>query len=773
MRISRIPKIRGHRVFRDFAWPAGLHPFGQFNLIYGWNGSGKTALSALFRHLQDRTTLTEGDVEFEFDEATKIAGADLSSATLPPVRVFNRDFVAATISVAGSTAPIYFLGADSVEKQNEVETLKKDLTWAETEVQAARSEKSNADKALDDFCIGKAKLIKELLLGSRNHANYNKSQFAKAIQGMTDEASTAALLSDADKERLRKQKEAQPKASVPTVTVAVPDFERLVEHVTALLERCVVSQVLEELTADHQVGSWVQAGLTLHSGQRETETCRFCGQGLPLARRAALAAHFNDEFSRFQTEVAEAEKLVERHRAALTPVSFPDESRVYDYLAGELTPNVAEARGLLAQASAFLEKLKDALSRKKGTPFEQTAFPDVEPAARPSQAAIEAAIATVNSVITKHEAITREFQGEVDKACQTLELAAIAEAHSEHRDLRDAVTRADTGVQTAADKPKQLRTRIEDIEREIVEHMKPAEELNGELRAYLGRDELRFDVKDTGYVLTRAGQPASHLSEGEKTAIAFLYFLKSLQDKSFALASGIVVVDDPVSSLDANALFSAFGYMKERTKTCGQLFVLTHNFAFLRLVKNWFHHLPKQKSPKVERRPGRFFLLRAYCGDDATARTAALGPIDPLLERYESEYHYLFRRVSDEANRGESDAMLEEHYSMPNIARRLVESFLAFRHPDCSGDLAKRMELVDFESEKKTRILRLLNTYSHSGGISEPEHDPSVLSETRPVLREVLKMIETADPTHYASMVRLVASVHSDAGGAVDTEAES
>ncbi len=42
-------------------------------------------------------------------------------------------------------------------------------------------------------------------------------------------------------------------------------------------------------------------------------------------------------------------------------------------------------------------------------------------------------------------------------------------------------------------------------------------------------------------------------SEGERTAIAFLYFLKSLQDKSFDLANGIVVIDDPVSSLDANA----------------------------------------------------------------------------------------------------------------------------------------------------------------------------------------------------------------------------
>ncbi|MFV2073047.1 MAG: AAA family ATPase [Thermoanaerobaculales bacterium] len=93
---------------------------------------------------------------------------------------------------------------------------------------------------------------------------------------------------------------------------------------------------------------------------------------------------------------------------------------------------------------------------------------------------------------------------------------------------------------------------------------------------------------------------------------------------------------------------------------------------------------------------------------------------------------------------------------MPNIARRLVESFLAFRFPDCNGDLARRMERVEVDAGRKTRILRFLNTYSHSGGIAEPEHDPSVLAETRTVLGEVMEMIKNVDPTHYTGMAKLV-----------------
>ena len=121
-------------------------------------------------------------------------------------------------------------------------------------------------------------------------------------------------------------------------------------------------------------------------------------------------------------------------------------------------------------------------------------------------------------------------------------------------------------------------------------------------------------------------------------------------------------------------------------------------------MKNWFHHLPKQNSTNQERRPARFYLLTAYF--NAGQRSASLAPLDPLLERYESEYHYLFKRVHEEAHRGDAEVMLEDYYGMPNLARRLVETFLAFRYPDRQGDLAKQIEEVDFDSGKKTRILR-------------------------------------------------------------------
>ena len=65
-RITKIDRIRGYRSFRDFVWPPDLEPFARFNLIYGWNGSGKTALSDLFHILETRQPVdpVDGDVQF-------------------------------------------------------------------------------------------------------------------------------------------------------------------------------------------------------------------------------------------------------------------------------------------------------------------------------------------------------------------------------------------------------------------------------------------------------------------------------------------------------------------------------------------------------------------------------------------------------------------------------------------------------------------------------------------------------------------------------------
>jgi len=758
MKVTRIGRIKGHRVFRDFAWPADLQPFGQFNLIYGWNGSGKTTLSSLLRRLENRSVVTEGEVEFEVDGATKVAGTDLATASLPPVRVFNRDFTEATVLAAGERMePIYYLGEDSVEKQKEVEILRKEYERAKAEVATAESKRATAAGTLDDFCVNRARVIKELLISSRttSYNNYDKRRFRQVIERLTEESRTKALLRDEEKERLRRQKDAQPKSMLATVSVSVPAIGEIATTVEAILKRPVTSQLIQELTEDREVGVWVQRGLYLHSGERETATCRFCQQALTAERRGALEGHFSDTFSALQSDIAATEQLIEGHRSNLVGVEFPDSSRLYDHLATDFESAVTVSRSLLSEASTFLRSLHEALLKKKEYPFEVVAWPDPDrDTPLPERASLIQAIASVNAIIETHNKTTTEFQSELGKASQKLEQCYVAEALPEYDQLRNAVEDADDAQRAVADKPKLLQGQIASIERAIVEHRKPAEELNLELHAYLGHDELRFEIKETGYTIVRAGQPANHLSEGEKTAIAFLYFLKSLQDRAFDLANGIVVIDDPVSSLDANSLFSAFASMKERTKGAGQLFVLTHNFGFFRQVKNWFHHLPKQNSSHLDRRPARFYLLRAYVREGQ--RVALLGPLDPLLEQYESEYHYLFKTVHEEAQRPDEEVELRQYYGMPNIARRLLEAFLTFRYPDSADDLSKRLDLVAFDADKKTRILRLLHTYSHGTSIVDAEHDPTILSETRPVLRDVLALIESVDPAHYEGLTRLV-----------------
>jgi len=743
-------------VFQNFVWPHELPAFAQFNVIYGWNGTGKTTLSSLFANLQESRAITQGEVEFELDNGNKISGADISNTTIPPVRVFNRDFVAKTIESIGQSnvAPIYFLGTESIDQQKQVEKLRAELKTAHEAVTKAEKDNRSADKALDDFCIEKGKFIREALLGSAQHANYDKRRFRKAVTKLKGKSPQPVRLSEEQKKSLRKQKELQAKSSISPVSVTVPDIEELRSKTSDLLKRSIVSQVIEELASNATLSAWIQQGLSLHKGEQETDTCRFCGNELSQQRRAELEAHFNDAFASFQHDIEQAISDIERQQQTLTGVTFPDESRFYDHLAGDIQPTVSTAKKKIEFVNQILVRFKEALVRKKTTPFEALTLEDTESTKSSDGGSLQSALDAVNAVIAKHETTTNNLNDEISQACQALEQDYVLEALPKFDELTNRQQRLKATLFTVKQKPTELTNQISAMERNIVEHRRPAEELNRELRAYLGRDELQFEIKDTGYALTRGGQPALHLSEGERTAIAFLYFLKSLEDRAFDLKKSIVVIDDPVSSLDANALFSSFGYMKERTKASGQLIILTHNFAFFRQIKNWFHHLKGQKIKDVAQRPAHFYtILRT---GSSNTHGAVLSTIDRLLEEFESEYHFLFKQVHAVANSEASVSELAQYYGMPNIARRLIETFLAYRFPDCGGDLIKRFERVDFDAAKKTRILRLLNTFSHSGGISDPEHDPSVLAETGEVMKAILGLMQALDDDHYQGMIKLM-----------------
>jgi wobble nucleotide-excising tRNase len=111
--------------------------------------------------------------------------------------------------------------------------------------------------------------------------------------------------------------------------------------------------------------------------------------------------------------------------------------------------------------------------------------------------------------------------------------------------------------------------------------------------------------------------------------------------------------------------------------------------------------------------------------------------------------------VHEEAQRPRGQG-LESYYATPNLARRLLESFLAFRVPDVAGELFHKLDAISSDAAKKTRILRFLNTYSHSDRVVEPGRDPSLLSEAPAILQDVLALIRETDKTHHDRMVALI-----------------
>jgi wobble nucleotide-excising tRNase len=354
----------------------------------------------------------------------------------------------------------------------------------------------------------------------------------------------------------------------------------------------------------------------------------------------------------------------------------------------------------------YLDVLARSLEQKRDRVFEACIMESS--VAKPDCSISNPLILEINELIRQHNQQTDDFEGSVREARMRLEEHYVDEAYEEFSAKEKVAEHLSSELRKLRPAAVPIQEEIARLERNIVEHRQPAEELNRELASYLGRNDLQLEVSETGYTLVRETQPATNLSEGEKTAFAFLYFLKGLQDKGFDLSKGIVVIDDPVSSLDSNSLFSAFGFMKERAKDAGQLFIFTHSFGFFRQVKNWFNHLENQKKKDFSKRPARFYMLDPV--HDGTMRKSTLKALDPLLHEYESEYHYLFKKLYEEAQ-VDKKSSLAVYYGLPNMARRLLEAFLAFRYPSLAGNLIKQIEQVRFEPARKARLLRF---YAHT-----------------------------------------------------------
>lgn len=750
VRILKIQRFTHGGCLGDFRWPSELHAFARLNLIYGWNGTGKTSISRLLRSLQlaEQPAACTGTIETD----STILSSDAFPSSDFAIRVFNRDFVdRVVLGTEGHSVPfIFVVGEENAELQQELDMLRAGSSRDTERVAQLDGAARRSQAAFERHCADHASQVKERLRspGPKNkYNNFNRSNYQEAMERLAEDSSSAQTrLSTGDRQTLERKILTQPMAVLRSAAYRSPDLAGARERVVALLGCTAASDAIDQLRADPPVEGWVEKGLGLHRSRR-SDSCLFCAQPLPPDRLARLGAHFNDAYVTLVEALENELSALASADAPSFAADLPREGALYPDLHERFSEGLERVSSVDAAVRRCLAELKQALTLKRSSLHEPQELGSVE------VVDTSEAVALLNACVEEHNDRCSDFDREVSAARDSLAEDHYAASLDQYNEVLGAsvVAAADHGE--ARERLLEARGRVQELERSLVRHRAPAEELNEDLRKYLGHGGIVLEPEETGYSILNRGEGTANLSEGERTAIALLYFLKSLGDERFDLEQGVVVLDDPVSSLDDNALFAALGFIRERTRRAGQLIILTHNFSFFRLVRNWFMQKNIQARRQKKPEPAEYFMLeRTIVGD---AMRVVLTNLDPLLRDFESDYQNLFSRIAQEAESSESRP-LEYNYAFPNMARRLLESFLAFRQPGNHDGLSSKMARVDYDPSAKARIVGFVHGYSHLESLTTPALDMSLLAETRPILQEVLSLMRREDEKHVEAMRRLI-----------------
>lgn len=762
MSIKSIQKLKQFGIFQDHT-NSNAKDFGKYNLFYGWNGSGKSTLSGLFRCIENKVTSSKfpsSEFSVSVDSGTPITQANVANSELN-IYTFNHDFIDENISWNSTVKSILLVDKEKIEEREKLERLKKEQE-VDSKAHGIEAEAiKKLDSAVSKFETDSARHMKTSLQSidttDSYYLNYDKRKFGKFIEDRLEESkSDDSLLDDQQIVELTNAAKPDQKSSITfnQQTINQEIFTKAKERLDELLKTSVVSQTIQRLVEHGDIKSWVETGLDLHK-RHDTNQCEYCGNTITEERTKQLEAHFNDDYKAFQTRLERADGwLADQY---IQPPILPATSDFYD----EFKSGYGEACTALGKAITALNGeiavWHTVLKEKTANPLE-TAL-TVEVISESSVKAFNDAMTDIGAAVDKHNHKSGNFKEETDKAKKRLELHyATTEVKSfkYHEKKKEVVDRtaANETLKTAINT---RNTEIRTLEDSLSNEGLGADQFNESLHKFLGRSELtlRFNPVKKGYEILRndSEQVDGNLSEGEKTAIAFVYFITKLKENDNNIEDTIVVVDDPISSFDSNHLFHAYSFMKVNCEKAKQLFVLTHNFTFFKLVRDWISRKNKRDNQNI----ANFYVVKANNG---VPRTSTYENAEPALTLYNSEYHYIFSRLNSLKNQQTLET--DDHFLAANLSRKLLESFLSFKFPKNRGNFADLFNTAvsasqNPEDEGKEKIRKFINEYSHNDLIETNEDFvENLIGEGVSVISDIFDWINELDEKHYQEMMEVV-----------------
>lgn len=756
--LEKLIQIKGLGIWHNHKPQSPDADFAQKTIIYGFNGTGKTSLSRLFSSLEANAPVDgfsdDASFEVKFSDGTTATEASFEHPFGNHLLVFNSDFISRNFQWdEGSALPIFHIDEENIEKVNELRQLEADLETASAEARAAKTRQDTAEKEFK---------VKGTEIGGRvrdargtgytqqfNRANVDREYSEKEF---TEQDNLAENKIDEYRAIIR-QSDPLPKINL---SLELPEgFQDELKAACDLVQRDFSAQLSSDLTTHPNMLAWVAEGHRYHE-ENQIGSCLHCGNGISDERRTTLAALFSESWKEQTSAVTAAIEWCGRSRSLLRGwlEGFPSQSAIQS----TLTKGFGEAekvfRDEVIATGMAIKELQEALRERQRNPMESRTVPDNVTklmGVEWSDGFIEAKNRLL-TVVSEHNSINDQFRQRKEAAANALKAHVLFAEQDSYRLLKRNAAEAGEEAQKAQCTAKDLNEKAETLRNAIRKHGIAANELNKLLHEYLGHNSIRLEAKDEGYQLVRSdGSIAQNLSEGEKTALTFCFFLTQFGAEGRDKKKLVVVIDDPVSSLDSNAQTYAFGLIKKHTKRVAQVILLTHNLKLMHMAKRAFFRGSNFKDTVPQG------LLFVDCRDDGKGgRKSALVKMPSHLAKYDSEYQYLFSVVF-EASAKQSTEYL---YLLPNAIRKLLEIFTAFAAPD-KASFAEALfddagKIKGLDQAEMNQLERICQIESH-GDIEAVNSLPALtLGETHRAAKGAMKYIRERDNKHYAAMLRIV-----------------
>lgn len=725
------------------------------NYFYGKNGTGKSTIAKQIGKTES-TVWTSGAIPKDHE-----------------ILLYNEEFIQENIQSYGNIPGVF-----TITKQNA--DIKAEVDRKSSEAKSAADKKKEISNAivkandkltallgdLTNTVWSMTEAIRKAYPETQVGFTRDKSKFVRKLIGQSattvDEQEIKALYAVAYGKDAVRYKELQ-----PVSTTAIPT--------SPLIEKSIISSghtaFADFLTALNAT-AWVSQG---HRDYQHAagKKCPYCQQDLPASFESDLASCFDEQYKR---ELGQLKAFVRTYKDAMNGLySVMVSNTKVGYACDELAAYATKIDLFMEKAKANVSQLEN----KENDPAVTAPLEDLSDILRELDGIAE----KINLKIRQNNAVLDDKPAKQSECTDLVWSLMAAKCQTKIAVYQNEKSKTETELANldaeakATDKVIQtLNIEISKLNKQTVNTTVAKDSINALIRSSGFQGFYLREKPDAQYVyqLVRDDETiAKGLSEGERHFIAFLYFYHMVmgsQSDEGKRKDKIVIIDDPVSSMDSGALFTVASLVREMIAVCfnnyklteeenvddhiKQIFCLTHNpFFFKEVIYNHISAYECVSVYEIKKQEKNRSIIEP-CEQDSPRVGDGKINRNPVVNTYEA----LWREYRDS----------NDPVALMNVTRRILEYYFlqmcGYSNGNIRDDLLEKHR-PDFETlrpdgsvdQEKYEIVRAMLAAMDVGALAFNDGlyydasaiDPVLLKEAFRQVFDVLGQIQ-----HYKMMMQ-------------------